>query len=96
MCTIENPKDLCKGLLEASSIVMVPLEQSCGRGAQVSAAGAVHATGRCAGWRDLRLRPVSQRVYEGGTRSTTVSQWRFSVWKNGSGTLALIVDARSQ
>jgi len=28
------------------------------------------------------------------TRSTTVSQWRFSVWKNGSGTLALIVDAR--
>jgi hypothetical protein len=33
MCTIENYNDLCKSLLEASSVVMVPLEQSCGRGA---------------------------------------------------------------
>jgi hypothetical protein len=30
------------------------------------------------------------------THSTTMSQWRSSVWKNGSGTLVLIVDILSQ
>jgi hypothetical protein len=33
---------------------------------------------------------------QGITRSITMSQWRSSVWKKGSGTLALIVDALSQ
>jgi hypothetical protein len=31
MCTIENRRDLCKGMLEASSVVMVPAKKSCGR-----------------------------------------------------------------
>jgi hypothetical protein len=48
-------------------------------------AGATYGCARCPS--------VSMKA---ATRSITVSQWRFSVWKNGSGTLALIVDARSQ
>src|SRR4029453_384045 len=36
MCTMENIEDLCKGKLEASSVVMVRSERSCGRGAWVS------------------------------------------------------------
>src|SRR5262249_45577609 len=39
MCTVENGNDLCKGLLEAASGVMVPVAESCGRDAQVSARG---------------------------------------------------------
>src|SRR5262245_25297123 len=36
MCTIESIGKLCKSTLEASLVVMVPLEMSCGRGAWVS------------------------------------------------------------
>ena len=36
MCTIENTEKLCKGTLEACSVVMVPSVMSCGRGAWVS------------------------------------------------------------
>ena len=42
MCTIENLEDLCKGLLEAASVVMVPLAQSRGRGAWVSTRMGAH------------------------------------------------------
>ena len=36
MCTIENTEKLCKGTLEACSVVMAPSVMSCGRGAWVS------------------------------------------------------------
>jgi hypothetical protein len=36
MCTIENTAKLCKGTLEALSVVMGPLERSCGREEWVS------------------------------------------------------------
>src|SRR5262249_43894354 len=57
------------------------------RGTPRDAAPADTAYGR------VRCTSVSTKA---ATRSTTMSQWRSSVWKNGSGTLALIVDALSQ
>src|SRR6266487_5307547 len=42
MCSIENHEDLCDGMLEASLIMMVPLEQSCGMGAWISASVGAH------------------------------------------------------
>ena len=42
MCTIENTEKLCKGTLEACSVVMVPSVMSCGRGAWVSTMRGAH------------------------------------------------------
>jgi hypothetical protein len=42
MSTIENREDLCKGMLEASSMVMVPSERSCGRGELESTSAGEH------------------------------------------------------
>jgi len=36
MCTVEGRRDLCKDMLEASSVVMGPSERSCGRGERVT------------------------------------------------------------
>jgi hypothetical protein len=53
MCTIENTEKLCKGTLEACSVVMVPSVMSCGRGAWVSTMRGAHKkSSRAAGpWR---------------------------------------------
>jgi class 3 adenylate cyclase len=42
MCTIENDNDLCKGLLEASSGIMVSVAESCGRDARVTSRVGAH------------------------------------------------------
>src|SRR5215831_14146267 len=42
MCTIESGNDLCKGLLEASSGVMVSVAESCGRDARVTSRVGAH------------------------------------------------------
>jgi hypothetical protein len=42
MCTIENTEKLCKGTLEACSVVMGPSVRSCGRGAWVSTRRGAH------------------------------------------------------
>jgi hypothetical protein len=42
MCTIKNTEKLCKGALEACSVVMAPLVKSCGRGAWVSTMRGAH------------------------------------------------------
>src|SRR5262245_58469009 len=42
MCTIENGNDLGKGLLEASSGVMVSVAESCGRDARVTSRVGAH------------------------------------------------------
>src|SRR5262245_11024572 len=42
MCTIENGEDLCKGMLEASSVVLVPAKKSWGRGERVTTSAGEH------------------------------------------------------